>query len=53
MKNAKKAPGRVRIGNWYQSAMFGWQIKFKRLLKPFKAGVFGSAGGEFIGLKGV
>jgi hypothetical protein len=52
MKNAQEATGRARTGKWYQSTNYGRAIEFERLLKPFKAGVFGDAGGKFTGFEG-
>jgi len=49
---AKKPTGRVRIEKGYPTTTFGQAIEFERLLKPFKAYVFGYAGGKFSGFTG-
>jgi len=49
---AKKPTGRAQIEKWYPTTTFGQAIEFERLLKPFKGGVSGDAGGEFSGFTG-
>jgi len=49
---AQEAPGRARTGKRHVTAAFGRNVKFKRLLKPFKAVFSGGAGGEFRGFAG-
>jgi hypothetical protein len=45
---AQEATGCAQFGKWHQFTNYGRAIKFERLLKPFKGGVFGNAGGKFL-----